>query len=246
VPLGRDQDGAGGDLTLPTGAEHTFLFADLAGFTALTEAHGDEDAVELVQEFCALLRDLLPGHGGHEVKTIGDAMMVRVDDPRKAVELGLKIVEEVGNRPGFPVVRVGMHTGTAIERGGDWFGATVNLAARISAAAAGDEVLISEATLHAAGSLTGVELGRHGHATFKNVREPIALYRVAREGRQDRDLPVDPVCRMAVDPDRAAGQLRHEGRLFWFCSLGCARQFAMNPSRYTAEQERFDPGARTP
>jgi class 3 adenylate cyclase/YHS domain-containing protein len=222
---------------LETGSAHTFLFADLAGFTALTEAHGDEEAADLVQEFCSFLRGLLPGHSGEEVKTIGDAMMIRGDDPGKAVELGLRIVDELGTRPRFPVVRVGMHTGSAIEREGDWFGATVNLAARISAAAGGGEVLLSEATVHAAGALEGVKLSRHGFATFKNVRAPVPLYRAVREGRQERELPIDPVCRMAIDAAQAAGQLHHEGKVFYFCSLDCARQFAADPDRYPAERE---------
>jgi class 3 adenylate cyclase/YHS domain-containing protein len=222
---------------LETASAHTFLFADLAGFTALTEVHGDEEAVDLVQEFCAFVRGLLPDHAAEEVKTIGDAMMVRADDPANAVELGLRIVEELGTRPRFPVVRVGMHTGSAIEREGDWFGATVNLAARISAAAGGGEVLVSEATVHAAGSLGGVELSRHGFATFKNVREPVALYQAVRAGRRDRELPIDPVCRMAIDADQAAGQLQHDGKSFFFCSLDCARQFAADPGHYTANHE---------
>ena len=223
--------------TLKPGPAHTFLFADLAGFTALTEAHGDEEAVDLVQEFCAFLRGLLSDHAGEEVKTIGDAMMIRVVDPGEAVELALRIVDELGARPRFPVVRVGMHTGPAIEREGDWFGATVNLAARISAAAGGGEVLLSEATLKAAGPLERVELSRHGFATFKNVREPVALYRAVRSGRQDRELPIDPVCRMALDADQAAGQLQHDGRVFFFCSLDCARQFAADPGHYAPSRE---------
>jgi adenylate cyclase len=216
---------------------HTFLFADLAGFSALTEAHGDEEAVELALEFFELVRTLLADYEAEEVKTIGDAMMIRADDASKAVALGLSIVDELGTRPGFPIVRVGMHTGTAIERDGDWFGATVNLAARISAAAGGNQVLFSEATLEAAGSLGGVELSRHGDASFKNVREPVALYRAAREGRRDGTLPIDPVCRMAVDSDHAAGQLRYEGELFFFCSLDCARQFAADPDHHISGLE---------
>jgi class 3 adenylate cyclase/YHS domain-containing protein len=213
-------------------SDHTFLFADLAGFTALTEAHGDEEAADLAQRFCGLLRALLPDHGAEEVKTIGDAMMIRADDARMAIELGLRIVEELGAKPSFPTVRVGMHTGPAIERDGDWFGATVNLAARISAEAGGNEVLLSEATVNAAGPLKEVELSKHGNPSFKNVREPVALYRAMREGRRDSELPIDPVCRMAVDVDQAAGQLRHQGKLFFFCSLDCARQFAADPNHY--------------
>jgi adenylate cyclase len=212
--------------------EPTFVFADLAGFTALTEAHGDEEAVELAHEFSDLVRGLLPDHRAQEVKTIGDAMMIRAANAADAVELGLRIVEELGTRPGFPIVHVGMHTGPAIERGGDWFGATVNLAARISAAAGGNEVLLSAATREAAGSLARVAVSRVGQPRFKNVRQPVTLYQAAREGGPGEELPIDPVCRMAVDPDRAAGQLRHEGEVFFFCSLECAHAFAADPDRF--------------
>jgi adenylate cyclase len=218
------------------GEEHTFLFADLAGFTALTEVHGDEEAVQLVDEFCQGLRGLLSDFAAEEVKTIGDAMMIRVDDARQAVELGLRIVDELGARPNFPIVRIGMHTGPAIEKDGDWFGASVNLAARISGSAGGNEVLLSEATWKAAGADEGLEYHRHGEERFKNVREPVALYRAVVKGRDSEGLPIDPVCRMAVDPGKAAGQLTHEGRQFFFCSLDCARQFAAEPDPFAAKE----------
>ena len=59
----------------------TFLFADIAGFTALTEAHGDEEAVELVEDFTAAVREELPKIDGEYVKAVGDALMLRVPDP---------------------------------------------------------------------------------------------------------------------------------------------------------------------
>jgi adenylate cyclase len=67
---------------------HTFLFADLAGFTALTEAMGDEEAADLAAGFCSAVRELFPARGAEEVKAIGDALMVRLDDAGEAVRLG--------------------------------------------------------------------------------------------------------------------------------------------------------------
>jgi adenylate cyclase len=89
----------------------TFLFADLSGFTALTEAHGDEQAADLVGGFCGAVRRLLAAHQAQEVKTIGDALMLRSGDAAAAIRLGLCIVHDVGAQHGFPLVRVGMHTG---------------------------------------------------------------------------------------------------------------------------------------
>jgi adenylate cyclase len=163
-----------------------FLFADLSGFTALTEAHGDEQAVDLVDGFCVAVRGLLAAHQAQEVKSIGDALMLRSADAAAAIRLGLCIVHDVGTQHGFPLVRVGMHTGPAVERGGDWFGATVNLAARVSAAAAGGEALVTAATRDAAGQLTGVELRERGRWAFRNVAEPVLVYTAVRQGRGAR------------------------------------------------------------
>lgn len=217
----------------------TFLFADLSGYTALTEAHGDDQAVDLVEEFFSSVRELLVEHGGEEIKTIGDAVMVRCQDPAKAIELGVRITDEFGGRPGFPVVRVGMHTGPAKERGGDWFGASVNLAARVAAAASGDEVLLTQATAEGAEGRTEVTLSEHGRVTLRNISEPVRLLRASRgSARDDAGLPIDPVCRMAVDPDDAAGSLRHEGTEYFFCSLRCAQAFAEAPERFVVDAGR--------
>jgi adenylate cyclase len=216
-------------------AEHTFLFADLSGFTALTEAHGDEQAADLVGGFCVAVRQLLAAHQAQEVKTIGDALMLRTGDAVAAIRLGLCIVHDVGAQHGFPLVRVGMHTGSAVERDGDWFGTTVNLAARVSAAASGGEALLTGATRAAAGEVEGVELRERGRRAFRNVGEPVQVFGAVRQGAHNPSgLPIDPVCRMAVDPWHGAGRLTHEGVEYWFCSLGCAGAFAQHPNRYTA------------
>jgi adenylate cyclase len=215
--------------------ELTFLFADLSGFTALTEVHGDEEAAELAGAFFKAIRDLLEEHGATEVKTIGDAMMLHAASAADGVELGLRIVEEFRAHSEFPSVRVGMNTGAAVERDGDWFGAAVNLAARISAAAADGHVLVSEATLDAAGELDGVELRSEGERLFRNVGEPVRVFRALRGAERGPALPIDPVCRMAIDPDREAGRLSHLGREYHFCSLRCVSAFASDPERYVSE-----------
>lgn len=213
-------------------SDQTFLFADLSGFTALTEAHGDQQAAELAGDFCATVRGLLPAHGAEEVKTIGDAVMVRVPEAGEAIELGVETVHAVRRKPGFPVVHVGMHTGPAVRRGADWFGASVNIAARVAGAAAGDEVLLTGATRSAGGEIEGVELEPRGKEVFRNVTEPVQLYRALRFGAQRGGLAIDPVCRMTVAPEHCAGHLAHAGREYCFCSLRCVAAFVAEPERY--------------
>jgi YHS domain-containing protein len=81
-----------------------------------------------------------------------------------------------------------------------------------------------------------MELREHGRRAFRNVGEPVQVSAAVRQGAYSSSgLPIDPVCRMAVDPWHGAGQLTHEGMEYCFCSLGCAGAFAQHPNRYTAD-----------
>lgn len=208
------------------------MFADLAGFTALTEAHGDEHAAELATEFCRRMSDTAPGFGGEVVKSIGDAVMIRCERADSAIELALNILDEEDARSEFPGVRIGMHSGTAIERNGDWFGTSVNVAARVSTVAAGGEVVLTQETVALAGDLDDIELQRLGLREFKNVIEEVALYRASRRGEHRGPAEIDPVCRMTIAEGRGIGSLSFEGKAFHFCSMDCARQFTASPERY--------------
>jgi adenylate cyclase len=212
----------------------TFVFADLAGFTALTEAHGDEQAADVVDEFVARTRDLLEDSGVEVVKAIGDALMLRAQVAADAIRFAVDLSEEIERRAGFPGLRIGMHTGDAVERSGDWFGAAVNIAARIAGLAASGEVLVTEDTAKAAGELEDIELRRVGKRTLRHVSAPVTVLTATRAGeRSSESLPIDPVCRMTVEPRHAAGTLTHEGRTHYFCSLACAETFARDPKPYT-------------
>ena len=88
---------------------HTFLFADLAGFTDFTDRHGDERAAELAVSFHEQVASLAQEHGCEVVKTIGDAVMVRGENCPAAVRLAQQIIERA-LREGLPPVRVGLDT----------------------------------------------------------------------------------------------------------------------------------------
>lgn len=215
----------------------TFVFADIAGFTALTEAHGDEQAAALVADFCTAVQGQLHEFGATHVKSIGDAVMLRVAEPADAVRLALHIVDELMPGHGAPAIRVGLHHGSYIERDGDCFGAAVNLAARVSGQAVGGQVLLTAHTAALAPDLDGVLYESQGRQPLRNVRDPVELFAATRASQDARRrLAVDPVCRMAVDPDHAVGRLTYEGTAYFFCTLDCAGAFARRP-------EAFAPGA---
>lgn len=209
----------------------TFLFADLAGYSALTEAHGDEAAADLAGRFCEAVAQAA-GDAGQTVKTLGDAVMLRFDAADAAVRVGLRIPHEVWTGHGLPAAAVGMHRGPAVERQGDWFGSTVNVAARLAGLAAGGEVLVSGAVREAAGDVPGVRFEDQGSRALRNLAAPVAVLGVHRSDHPTLPDQVDPVCRMMVAAGREAASLRHEGAEYRFCSPGCAERFAADPDSY--------------
>jgi class 3 adenylate cyclase/YHS domain-containing protein len=212
--------------------EATFAFIDMAGFTALTEAQGDFDAADVATRFAELTRGAL-GVGDRLVKTIGDAVLVTSPTPDAALELVDRLlVAATGDRE-IPSLRGGLHHGQAIEREGDVFGAAVNLAARVAAEAYAGEMLATAAIAEAA-KARGIAVVEIGPVTLKNVQTATVLSSLGfMVGATEPSI--DPVCQAIVDRRTAAGELRHQGTSYWFCSLTCAAAFASNPQWHISE-----------
>jgi adenylate cyclase len=157
----------------------TFVFADLAGYTALTEDRGDEAAARVAREFrrtmCALSRE----HGAWQVKSMGDGVMIWSPDAGQAVALAAQTVEDVGTRPDLLPVRVGVHTGPAVMRGCDWYGSAVNVAARLADQAEPNEALISAATRAAVGGRGTWALADRRELALRGVARPVSAWRLA-------------------------------------------------------------------
>jgi adenylate cyclase len=152
----------------------TIAFADLAGYTRLTEEAGEEEAVELVERFVQAVQDTLPGDA-RVIKTIGDAVMVVASDTAALVDWAVGFQElQRGTRP---APRIGLHCGLALYRDGDYYGRAVNLASRVGARAAAGEVLVTEPVMDQAGSNLGFE--PIGEVKLKGFSEATKLY-VAR------------------------------------------------------------------
>lgn len=215
-------------VTAPTKRiQATFCFVDMAGFTALTEAQGDDDAADVATRFADMTRASLC-EGERLIKTIGDAVFVMSPTPGTAIELVERLLMRAASQPDFPALRAGLHFGEAVQRDRDVFGASVNLAARVAAEAYAGEVICTDSIAEAARAqdIPVVELGP---VPLKNVRKSIELFSLALMVG-DNATPLDPVCRAPVDRRSAAGRLRYGHMEYWFCSLTCAAAFASNPS----------------
>jgi adenylate cyclase len=159
---------------------HTFLFADICGYSALTEREGDEAAAALGLHFLCEASRIARAHGGELVKGLGDAVMVHVEDAAASIRLGLALLDEFAGDPVLPRIHAGLNTGPVVKRANDWWGATVNVAARVAANAGSGELLLTEATRVAAGDVPGARLLGIGERRFRNIRTPVELYAAVR------------------------------------------------------------------
>ncbi len=172
----------------------TVLFCDLVGSTSLAQQLDAEDWREILEQYHAAAAGAVARWGGHIAKNLGDGVLVyfgwpsaREDDPERAVRAGLAILDAMaplnaahGIGEGTRLaVRIGMDTGpVVIADGGEVFGETANVAARVQSAAEPDTALITAATQRLVAGIFAIE--DRGPQALKGMREPVALYRVVR------------------------------------------------------------------
>ncbi len=154
-------------------------FADLAGYTRLTEERGDEHAVGAVERFVEAVERTLP-IDARVLKTLGDEVMVVAPDP---VALTRWAVSFQAQAPaGVPPPRIGVHYGEAIYRDGDYYGREVNQAARVVARAAGGEVLVTRTVVDLAEGVPGLAFKLIGEVGLKGFSEPTELFLASARG----------------------------------------------------------------
>lgn len=213
-----------------TSRELTFSMIDLAGYTALTETHGDLHAADLAEQFADLARACL-ADGDRLIKTIGDAVLLASSTPKAGIELTQRILEALGRLDDVPLTRTGIHHGQAIERAGDFFGTAVNVAARVADHAGVGQVVATSQVAEAARNL-GSRVSSVGAAQFKNLAEPYELFELHLCSER-AEGSVDPVCRMWVERSRAIGPVNHGDDAYWFCSTACADRFRQQPKQFS-------------
>lgn len=159
----------------------TFAFTDIVDSTKLGELLGDEAWTKLLRWHDGVVRAVVAEHGGEEVKATGDGFFLAFDDPGRAVEamiaLQRRLAEQRDTQGFAPAIRIGVHTAEATRAGSDYVGTGVNQAARIAAAAAGSEILVSEAAL-ADARRSFADAGRRT-LELKGIAEPMPVVAIA-------------------------------------------------------------------
>lgn len=165
---------------LPGSRHVSVAFADLVGFTRLGEVVPPEEVGRVAERLALLAAEIATGPV-RMVKSIGDAAMLVSDDEETLVARCLDLVDAVAAEGAeFPQVRVGAAVGAATPRGGDWFGAPVNLASRVCGVARAGSVLVAGDLREAVADEAGIRWSFAGERRLKGVPTPVKLFRARR------------------------------------------------------------------
>jgi len=212
--------------------EATFCFVDIAGYTALTDTHGEVTAADVIADFSELIMLSIKPPGQIQ-ELIGDCAFLVFPDPFIAINALSDLYKVIANRSNFPIVRTGLHHGPALLRGNRYFGSTVNLTSRVTAQAKGGQILGTKQIvdiLYQVGNFN-IEVEHQGLVSLKNLSQPVDLYEILLSGFK-HEYAIDPVCKMQVDKRQAIGELHFNGDKYWFCSLSCVERFSKEPASY--------------
>jgi len=159
----------------------TILFTDVVGHTAMMQRLGDEAGRRVLREHERITREALRGHGGSEVKTMGDGFMASFSSVTRALECAIALQRAFaldGESAGEPIqVRVGLNAGEPIAEDDDLFGTAVILAARIAAQAGANEILVSEAVRQIVAGKRFLFADR-GETALRGFEDPVRVYEV--------------------------------------------------------------------
>jgi len=164
----------------PVDRPPAIAFLDLSGYTRLTEDRGDAAAADLAGRLARIVQRTSGQHGGRPVKWLGDGVMFHFRDPGPGVVATLEMVE-AAREAGLPPAHVGLHAGPVLFQEGDYFGRTVNIAARIADYARQGEVLVTDEVV-AASDLPGVRFDPIGPVELKGLTEAVPLHVARRVG----------------------------------------------------------------
>jgi adenylate cyclase len=162
---------------LGTGRDCAVAFADLVGFTELGEMIPSEELGSVAERLSRLAGEVVEPPA-KIVKEIGDAVMFVAPEPAQLVETTLRLVEESDGVEGFPAIRAGVAYGPAVNRWGDWYGSTVNVASRLTDRARPASVLATEGVRNAVSN--GYEWSFAGEKKLKGLSLPLKTYRARR------------------------------------------------------------------
>jgi class 3 adenylate cyclase/YHS domain-containing protein len=208
-----------------------YFIADLTGYTALTEAHGDSSAARIINRYNEIVNGVLT-KDVHFYQQVGDEIFMISNSVSSLLHYAINLRYEIEKESHFPSIHAGLHYGSAIKQDEKIFGSAINLTSRIAGTAQGGQILCSRSFKI---SVKETETNFHflGEKRFKNILKPVAIYEIEPNIDSEENWYTDPVCRMHITENNAPAKLPFHNKTFYFCSFECAKNFISHPELYT-------------
>src|SRR4029453_3134049 len=173
------------------------MFTDMVGYSALSQ-RDEKLAQELLEEHRRLLRPIFPRFNGNEIKTIGDAFLVEFGSALEAAQCAIEIQRTLAHRnTDAPAdrqiqVRIGVHIGDVVHRGGDVYGDGVNIASRIEPVAGPGGICVSMVVERQVRNALEARFEKLATTELKNISVPMDLFRIVLPWERETRLPSEP------------------------------------------------------
>ena len=204
----------------------TIAFVDLAGFSAIADVHGDAAAIAVLEIFESMVREALSQYEP-PIKWIGDEAMLAFPEPQTAIQVLGALLQACRKEPRLPLTRTGLNHGPVTRRATDFFGSTVNIAARLTSLASPGQLLATQPIALAAAAM-GIVTRDLGKVALRSVAGEVSLHEIELAPSPDPAW-IDPVCKMLA-PYSAYRRADSDGP--WFCSPGCEEAYRRSPQTY--------------
>lgn len=206
--------------------EIAILMADLTGYTAMTEVHGAESAMQIVGKYLELAQLSMAG-SSRLLERVGDQLVIIAENPDDLANTALNLVEKCTREPEFLMIHAGLHFGEVLENNGSYFGSAMNITARIAAHAGKGKILCSKDFIDHIAIPGNYSFESPREISLKNIRQPILVAELVNTNPGAALMLIDPICHMQVHsntPHRYA----LDQKIFHFCSDQCREIFIRN------------------
>jgi len=192
-------------------------------------------AASIVSRYMEIVNDTLHP-GSRLVERTGDEVLIASNNVQSVVETAILLRRTIESESHFPCVHAGIHAGSALEKDGHYFGRALNLTSRIAAHARGGEILCTEKIVASVKPSNNFKYQSLGKIKFKNISDPVSLFEIIVEGHTGECTAVDPVCHMHVQSEKATANILFEDKMYYFCSIECAKLFTSDPHHYVKKE----------
>jgi adenylate cyclase len=212
------------------------LMADLSGYTAMTEIHGDNAAVEMIEKYIEMGQKSLVGKS-YLFERTGDQLLIVSEDADDLAKTAIELKRTTEKEPHFLGIHCGLHYGSVIEQNHHLFGSVVNMAARIAGSATQNKIFCSKEFIDVLKYAEKFQFLPQGNIDFKNVLESAEIFEMLPSvEKKAREIYVDPVCHLQLNATETRISLTEGDSEYFFCSEECKKIFQEHDIDVMTEQ----------